>query len=109
MRQLYGKNAYERLKKLHWEKATEPKGLFCYFLSFTETSSIRFKTTESVMELKRRHRLETKQGVICDAQFYSSSTSHEILANLRKGVGLIIGDADSLVTRDLTILSPLKR
>ncbi|MEN9530030.1 MAG: hypothetical protein RI932_1903 [Pseudomonadota bacterium] len=107
MRQLYGKNSYERLKKLHWEKASEPKGRFCYFVSFTETSAKRFNSQLSVMELKGRRRLESQQGVLCDVQFFTVDSADQVLTNLRKAVGTIITDADALGTREVTVFLDL--
>ena len=103
MRQLFEKNSHERLKKLHWEKAPEPRGRFCYFLGSPESSSQRFIAPSAVMGLKGRHRLETKQGVVCDCHFFDGNSSEQILNNLRKSVGNIVADADSSGTRELVI------
>lgn len=103
MRQLFEKNFHERLKKLHWESAPEPKGRFCYFLGSFAYSCHQFTVPASVMELKGRRRLETKQGVVCDCQFFDGDSPAQILNNLRASVGNIVTDADSSGTRELVI------
>lgn len=103
MRQLFEKNSHERLKKLHWEKSAEPRGRFCYFLGSSETSAPKFSNPATVMGLKGRQRLETKQGVVCDCHFFEGVTADVLLNNLRKAVGNLVSDSDACGNRDIVI------
>lgn len=103
MRQLFAKLPFERLKNLHWEKADAPAGTFCYVICSSKVTPVYFTEDISVMEFNGRRRLSTKSGVTCDCYFGGTDSLEKTLENLRKAIGSIVSDAETIKASEIEI------